>query len=304
MNKFHEPVLLKETLHFLDVRQGKKYIDATVGGGGHSIAILKQGGVVLGIDWDEEAVVFTTKRWKEESSEIGVPKENFRVVQGNFAEIKTIAHLQGFKNVYGIIFDLGLSSHQVDMVERGFSFQEDAPLDMRMDRRLGVTAADLINALSKRGLYELLTTLGEEHFAWPIASHIIRSRGVKPIQTTGELVKVIAEANRLKKDTLSSRKRAQISKRVFQALRIAVNSELQNIKTALPQALELLTPGGKMLVISFHSLEDRIVKNTFQAFQSKHMGKILTNKPVTPTTDELVRNPRSRSSRLRVFEKL
>lgn len=301
MNPFHEPVLLKEILEYLKVYPGKKYIDATLGGGGHTLEILKRGGKVLGIDLDEEALDYAKKQVQSSNFQLG---KDVVLAQGNFKEIGKIAHLNGFDNVYGILFDLGVSSYQIDTGERGFSFQKDAPLDMRMDKNLAVRAADLVNVLSKGELYELFTKLGEERNARAIVNNIIRARRVKPIETTAELSSVIEEAYGTKKSGSYAKFKALVNKRVFQALRIAVNDELNNLKEVLPQTLELLEKNGRILAISFHSLEDRIIKDAFKEFEEKGMGKVITRKPIVPSLDEITKNTRSRSSKLRIFEKI
>jgi len=289
MSTYHTPVLLQEVLDFLRVERGGLYIDATLGGGGHTQQILQRGGRVLGLDVDQDAIEHVLKNF-------GTGNE-IKIVKGNFKDIDTIALKEGFEKVNGILFDLGVSSHQFEEGERGFSFQKDAVLDMRMDRDLQVRALDLLNGLTKKELYELFITYGEEHRALAISESIVRSRLVKPIETTGELVKIINKA------VGQSNKGINNATKVFQALRIAVNDELHVIEEALPKALELLGDKGRLIVISFHSLEDRIVKNKFKEFEAKDMGIIITKKPVSPTIAELESNRRARSAKLRVFEK-
>jgi 16S rRNA (cytosine1402-N4)-methyltransferase len=280
MSDYHEPVFLKETIEGLRVEKNKKYIDATLGGGGHSFEILRLGGIVLGIDVDQDAIANIENK----------KPENLTVARGNFRDIDKIAHLNKFDKVAGIIFDLGVSSHQIDTPTRGFSFQNEGPLDMRMDQELGVRALDLIKILTKGELCEIFTKFGEETHAWAISDAIVRARSVKPIETTTGLAKIVFAI-------------AGQSKKVFQALRIAVNDELVSIEEALPKALELLDEDGRLCVISFHSLEDRIVKRKFLEFEEKKMGKIITKKPIVPTDEELERNKRAGSAKLRVFEK-
>lgn len=267
----------------MKVKQGEKYIDATVGGGGHAVEILKRGGKVLGLDVDPEAI--------EQVKRI----LNIILVRGNFAHLQEIAQECGFDRVAGILFDLGVSSHQLLTNERGFSFTSDAPLDMRMDPDLEVTAADLVNGLRKEELYELFYKLGEERFAWTIARAIVRARSLAPIKTCRELARIIAGVRRQKFE------RIHPATRCFQALRIAVNDELNNLKAVLPQAVNLLKPGGRLVVISFHSLEDRIVKNFFK---ERADFRTLIKKPVRPSDAEVEINPRSRSARMRVGEKI
>lgn len=292
MSDFHKSVLLEETIDGLKIKQGEKYIDATLGGGGHSFEIARRGGIVLGIDVDEDAIAYVEN----------IKPENFTLARGNFRDIDNIAHLNGFERVAGIIFDLGVSSHQIDSSARGFSFQNEGPLDMRMDKSLGVRALDLIKILTKKELYEMFTEFGEESRAWAISDAIVRARSLKPIETTGELVQVIEKGLGIK-GLNNGLTRAGQSKKVFQALRIAVNDELSSITEALPKALELLKINGRLCVISFHSLEDGIVKRKFLEFEKNGKGKIITEKPIVPTDKEVEGNIRSRSAKLRVFEK-
>ncbi|MDP2649281.1 MAG: 16S rRNA (cytosine(1402)-N(4))-methyltransferase RsmH [bacterium] len=290
MNVFHKSVLLKEVIDYLDVKKGKKYIDSTLGGGGHTLEVLERGGIVLGVDQDQEAIDHIEKNFKFQIS-------NFKltIVRGNFRDIDKIAHLKGFDKVSGIIFDLGLSSHQIETSARGFSFLTEAPLDMRMDKSLEVRARDLINALTEKELYELFTKLGEEYNARAISSAISRARRIKPIETTTELANIIKSVGRHEK--------IHPATKVFQALRIAINDELNNLRESLPRAVGLLDKGGVLAIISFHSLEDRIVKNTFLEFSKEGIGTILTKRPVEPNFEEIKENKRSRSAKLRIFRK-
>ena len=311
MSSFHTPVLLKEIIENLKVKKGNQYIDATIGGGGHAVEILKNGGVVLGIDVDQEAIEHVKKILRDKDIRILSEKKNeslnilvsqypnITLVRGNFRDIDKIAHLSNFDNVSGIIFDLGVSSYQLETANRGFSFQKIGPLDMRMDQDLGVSAADLIKVLKKGELYELFTKLGEESRARQFSSSIVRARGIKPIETTRDLALVLEGG----KGATSAFARATASKKVFQALRIAVNDELNSIREALPKAVDLLPRNGRLLVISFHSLEDRIVKKLFLEFESKGKGEIVTKKPITPSHLEIEINRRVRSAKLRVFKR-
>ena len=287
MNTYHTSVLLQEAIDLLDIQKNKKYIDATLGGGGHAEEIIKRGGYVLGIDTDQDAIDFV--------SALKNPK--LRLTKGNFKDIEAIAKLNNFENVSGIIFDLGVSSHQVNEAERGFSFQKTGPFDMRMDKNLKIQAKDLINSLTKNELYELLTKLGEEErYAHAIANGIIKARRIMPIETTKQVAEIINHSVRGQNiDTMA---------RVFQAFRIAINDELNNLKIALPQALNLLDKKGKVTVISFHSLEDRIVKNQFINWAEEKKGIILTKKPIRPSEEEIKNNKRSRSAKLRIAERL
>lgn len=278
MSEYHESVLLKEAVAGLKIKKNSKYIDATLGGGGHSFEILRLGGIVLGIDVDKDAIANIEKN----------KPENLIVERGNFRDIDKIALLNNFGKVAGIIFDLGVSGHQIDEPKRGFSFRNVGPLDMRMDQELGVRALDLIRILTKKELSEIFTKFGEETRAWEIADAIVKARSTKSIETTGDLAKIAFRV-------------AGQSKRVFQALRIVVNDELNSIEEALPKALGLLEKNGRLCVISFHSLEDRIVKRKFLEFEDKKMGKIITEKPIVPTQEEIERNKRAGSAKLRIF---
>lgn len=297
MDEYHKSVLLQEVVQYLNIQPGKNYIDATLGGGGHAQAILSFGGRVLGIDMDQEALDFVKTRLESEI-------ENSRLVltKGNFADIKGIALLQGFKKIAGIVFDLGVSSHQIDTGERGFSFLREGPLDMRMDKESELSAEYLVNLLGKGELYELFNRLGQESRSRAISNSIVSTRRIKAIKTTGELLEAIKRAYGIKGE-LSDYQKNMIGQKVFQALRIAVNNELENIQGALPQALELLDSGGRLLVISFHSLESAIVGKIYKDFEKRHMGRIITKKSIMPSKEEIRRNPRSKSANLRVFEK-
>lgn len=291
MKKFHEPVLLQESLNLLNVAKSKKYIDATLGGGRHALEIIKRGGIVLGIDVDEEAI-----RYVSENFQFQIANSKLKIAQGNFKDINIIAKENGFDSVAGAFFDLGVSSHQLETQERGFSFQNNGPLDMRMDKGLAATAADLVNGLTRKELYELFITLGQEHNAWPIVNSIIRARRIKPIQSTGELAQIVTKS-------VPRYGKIHPATKIFQALRMAVNDELGNLRAGLSSAIQLLDSRGRLVVISFHSLEDRIVKNLFKEFKDKDLGVILTVKPVTPSLEEVKNNPRSRSAKLRAIEK-
>lgn len=290
MNKvLHKPVLLKETCKLLNIKPQKAYLDCTLGSGGHTVEIIKKGGKLYGLDVDEKAIKRTQKRINQ-----ACPGAFYQLKLGNFSKLKE--HAKDFKltSVSGILMDLGLSSDQLEYKDKGFSFQHDSPLDMRADASLGVTAKDLINGLSKNELVKLFKKYGEEQYALSIANHIVLRRRQSPITTTLELASLITKVKR---------KRGGIHEatKVFQALRIAVNDELNNLKDALPQAYKLLEKNGRLVVISFHSLEDRIVKNFFK----EHQGlKILTKKPITASKAELALNPRARSAKLRAAEKI
>ena len=283
---FHEPVLLREVLRFLEPREGKVIVDATVGTGGHAEALLSFGAKVIGIDQDPESLRIATSRL----SPFG---DRFFPVRGNFRKLSELLRGLGVEKVDGVLFDLGLSSWHLSQAERGFSFQKEGPLDMRMDPDNPVTAEKLVNELSERELARILWEYGEERYAEKIAKAIIKNR---PIKTTTELARIVAACYPPRPY------RIHPATRTFQALRIAVNDELSALEEALPQALEVLNPGGVICVISFHSLEDRIVKNFFRREAQLRKLTVLTKKPVRPSEEEISRNPRARSARLRAAE--
>jgi len=305
---FHTPVLVQEVLLFLAVQKDKTYIDATIGGGGHGFEILKRDGIVLGIDVDEEAIDYVKKILRDKDIKILGEKYDsslnislsqypgITLVRGNFKDIARIVQGTEFERVEGILFDLGVSSMQLDTSKRGFSFQKEAPLDMRMDQRLHVKAMDLLNGLTKKELYELFTKFGEERFAHAISGGIVSTRGIKKITTTKELAMLVEKIAGRRHDIHPVTK-------VFQALRIAVNDELHNLELGLTDSVELLNKNGKLVVISFHSLEDRIVKRTFLRFEKEGRGTVITKKPVRPSQKEVFLNRRARSALLRVFAK-
>jgi len=291
---FHQPALLNEVVQFLNIKPGQVYIDATIGGGGHSLAVLKKGGKVLGIDWDSQAVEFANKRLSK-----ACPSACFKVVKDNFVNLEEILNKNKIKRPAGILFDLGVSFHQLKTKGRGFSFAINEPLDMRMSFDLKTTAKELINSLKKDQLYELFSRLGEEKFALPIAEAVISTRRKNPIKDTGQLASLVKDVYRQKKE----KTRIHPATKVFQALRIAVNNELDNLKKALFQAGESLGEGGRLVVISFHGLEDRIVKKFLRRKQKEGEFKILTKKPLRPKKREKLKNPSARSARLRCGEK-
>lgn len=287
---YHIPVLLKEALEALNVQPGEKYVDCTLGGGGHTDGILKAGGIVLGIDQDEEAI--------KHNQQLAVSSKRLVLRHGNFAHLKEIADMSGSDPVSGVLFDLGVSSHQLETDYRGFSFNQTGPLDMRMDSAgQTVTAADLVNAAGEKELANLFWKYGEEREARKIAREVVKQRGRNKIETTDELAKIILSVSRRGRND-----RTHPATRVFQALRIAVNNELENLEQGLTQAVELLKPKGRLVVISFHSLEDRVVKD-FMRMNANRL-RIITNKPVKPTLTEIERNPRARSGKLRAGEKI
>lgn len=292
----HTSVMVEEVLQYLNPKEGGIYVDCTLGTGGHSLAILKKTGGkarIIGIDWDEEAIEISSQRLREY-------KEKITVRRGNFAEISKILKDEGIKTVDGFIYDLGLSSLQLENPDRGFSFQRDMHLDMRMDRRGEITAAYLVNSLSKKELEDILWNLGEEKWARRMAEFIVKERKKSPILSTKELVEVLKRAVPAK---FRRGKRIHFATKAFQALRIAVNKELENLELSLPEAIELLCSGGRICVISYHSLEDRIVKREFKKVEGKELF-ILTPKVVKPSLKEIKANPRSRSARLRAAKKI
>jgi len=307
----HRPVMLEACMEGLNIRENGTYIDGTAGGAGHSSAIasrLGTGGRLIALDQDETAVAVATERL----SKFG---ERARVVRSNFCELASVCESLGINQIDGLLLDLGVSSYQLDTAERGFSYQADAPLDMRMDVRNPLTARTVVNEYSEDALRRILFEYGEERFSSRIASNIIREREKAPIETTGELVEII-------KRSIPAAQRDgghHPAKRSFQALRIEVNSELDVIAPAIESAVRLLAPGGRVAIITFHSLEDRIVKQAFAKLAqgctcprsfpvcvcgNKPAVKVITRKPILPDDEELEINPRSRSAKLRVAEKL
>ena len=315
MVDYHKPVLLKELLGFLSVSDENDnwYVDATLGDGGHSLEIIKLGGKVIGIDADPNAIERVGKRFDE----VGVDRSQYRLYRSNFRDLKQILSRSietsrdkqsdstdpdkigaDGKKLQAVLFDLGVSSQELDDPSRGFSVSKNGPLDMRMDPSLEVSALDLINGLNKGELYELFTKLGDERLARFISEAVVSSREIT--WTTKDLADLVAGVYR-KKGVKPGK--IHPATKVFQALRIAVNDELNALKEALPQSLELIEKNGLVLVISFHSLEDRIVKSTFREWQSSGFGETLTKKPLIPGEGEVRDNPRSRSAKLRVFKK-
>ena len=306
----HEPVLLHEVLAWLDPAAGSVFADGTLGGGGHSEGILRLSGgtaTLYGIDRDEDAIRAAGERLKD--------YPGFHAIHGNFHDAKALLAAAGAPPLTGALLDLGVSSHQLDEGERGFSYHEDAPLDMRMDRSGGLTAAEYLARVTPEEFQRILTDYGEEKWAARIAQIFAEKRAQKPIETTADLVAVvdaaIPKAVRRKDDGHPAR-------RTFQAVRIAVNDELAPLEKALRDFVELLAPGGRLLVITFHSLEDRIVKNTFRAMQHPctcppkapictcgkvPLGKALGGGGVKPSNREVQENVRARSAKLRIFEK-
>jgi len=309
----HVPVLLNEVIKYLDPKPNQNFIDCTLGGGGHTAAILKltgPRGKVLGIDLDVRAI--EVAKQKVLGSKLQVSR--LVAVQDNFKNLKEIVLQNNFQNISGILFDLGFSSMEIADPKKGFSFQIDAPLDMRYGEE-GITAEEIVNHSREKELEKIFREYGEERFPGRIARVICEARKTQPIKTTFQLVEIIRGVVPKK----FQHGRIHFATKVFQALRIAVNDELESLKKVLPEAMEILTPGGRLAVISFHSLEDRIVKQFFKkessgcvcpksvpVCQCGHQAilKILNKKPIVPSEEEATQNPRSRSAKLRVAEKL
>lgn len=306
----HVPVLLREVLEGLNLENDKIYVDCTIGGAGHSEKILEntKNSMLIGIDQDEDAILASTKRLEKYKSRV-------KIVRSNFANIKNVLESLNIEKVDGILADLGVSSHQIDTASRGFSFRFDSELDMRMDKSQTLSAKNVVNEYSEEKLKQIFKDFGEEKFASSIARKIVLERKKEPIITTKQLEKIILSAvPRYKGNDGSSN-----VQRTFQAIRIEVNHELDILENFIRDAESVLNPGGRLVIITFHSLEDRIVKQTFKDLATgcicpsdfpvcvchrKPKVKIVTNHPITATTDELETNRRSASAKLRVIEKL
>ncbi|RKD31500.1 16S rRNA (cytosine(1402)-N(4))-methyltransferase RsmH [Lacrimispora algidixylanolytica] len=308
----HKSVLLEETIDSLNIKPDGIYVDGTLGGGGHALEVCKRlskNGRLIGIDQDADAIEAATMRLEEH-------KDKVTVVRSNYVNIKAVLSELGIEKVDGIYLDLGVSSYQLDASDRGFTYrEEDAPLDMRMDQRNDQTAADIINNYSEFDIYRIIRDYGEDKFAKNIAKHIVRAREIKPIETTGELSEIIRAAIPAKVRA----KGGHPSKKTFQAIRIELNKELEVLSQSLDAMIDLLNPDGRISVITFHSLEDRIVKTRFRTNENpcicpphfpicvcgrKSKGKVITRKPIIPTEEEIEENKRSKSSKLRVFERI
>ena len=289
----HIPVLVEEVMTFLRCESGRTYVDATMGGGGHASEILKRtapDGVVVGVEWDEEALSEARNRLMPFGDRVKIFRENY--IQ--------LPDLVGAESVDGMLLDLGLSSIQLEKAERGFSFRGEGPLDMRMDQRMNCTAADLINRLSSEELEEILSRDGEERWAKRIARAIVHERERDPVRTTQTLGKIVYRAIPRRFHT----RRIDPATRTFQAFRIRLNEELDNLGKILETGWKVLKRGGRICIISFHSLEDRMVKETFRRLEKEGELRILTRKPVVPSEEEQRRNPRSRSAKLRCAERV
>jgi 16S rRNA (cytosine1402-N4)-methyltransferase len=282
-----------EVVEFLQPRPGRVILDCTLGEGGHALRLLPllaPGGFLLGLDRDSSALAVAEQK-------LAGYGELLRIEQANYTELQEALGRAGIESVDGVLFDLGVNSSQLDNADRGFSFQNDGPLDMRMDTAAGQTAADLVNRTNRKELEWLIREYGEERFAGRISRRIVEERGKNPIRTTGRLAEIISRA-------VPGRGKIHPATRTFQALRLAVNQELDCLNRALPLAREIVRPGGRICLIAFHSLEDRIVKHTFRRWAGEEKVKILTRKPVRPREEEVRANPRSRSARLRAAEKI
>jgi 16S rRNA (cytosine1402-N4)-methyltransferase len=292
----HQSVLLNKAVSYLNLSKGAVVVDATVGGGGHSEEILKcilPGGRLIGIDADREALAIASDRLKNFSG-------SFTLVNDNFRNIDRILKIQNIKNVDAVLLDIGISSYQLDDASRGFSIRSDAALDMRMDQGSNITAYDVVNKYKEDKLSEIIEKFGQERFHNRIARFIKDARERKRIETTGELAAIVKRAVGYKYRNL----KIHPATRTFQAIRIFVNDELGALEEALKSAIFWLKTGGRIVVISFHSLEDRIVKNIFKGYAKLGVLKIITKKPLIPEREEIIKNPRSRSAKLRVAERI
>ena len=306
----HVSVLLQETVDGLNVKPDGIYVDGTLGGGGHSYEVctrLGAKGSIIGIDQDEAAIEAASIRLKDFG-------EKVTIVRSNYCDMKSRLHELGIDKVDGIMLDLGVSSYQLDTADRGFSYREDAPLDMRMDQRSEMTARDIVNDYSEMDLYRVIRDYGEDKFAKNIARHIVRERAKRPIETTGELTEVIRHAIPMK----FQKKTGHPAKRTFQAIRIELNRELDVLRDSLDDMIDMLNPGGRLCIITFHSLEDRIVKSAFKKNENPctcpsdfpvcvcgkvSKGRVITRKPILPSEEEMEANSRSKSAKLRIFER-
>ena len=306
----HKSVLLEETIEGLNIKPDGIYVDGTLGGAGHDREVCKKlsaKGRFIGIDQDQDAIIAASERL--------APFKQATVIRSNYCYMVSELAARGINKVDGILLDLGVSSYQLDNEERGFTYRVDAPLDMRMDQRQMQTASDIVNGYEEKELYRIIRDYGEDKFAKNIAKHIVAARQVKPITTTGELTEIIRESIPMKMQVKSGHP----AKRTFQAIRIELNRELDVLRDSLDGMIDILDDGGRLCIITFHSLEDRIVKTIFRKNENpctcpsdfpvcvcgkKSKGKVITRKPILPGETEMEENPRSKSAKLRIFERV
>ena len=306
----HKSVLLEETIDGLNIKPDGIYVDGTLGGAGHASEVcrrLSAKGRFIGIDQDQDAIVAASDR-------LAAYEDRVTIIRSNYCYMANELHSLGIQKVNGIVLDLGVSSYQLDNEERGFTYRTDAPLDMRMDQRQSRTAADIVNGYEEKELYRIIRDYGEDKFAKNIAKHIVAARQQSPIRTTGELTEIIRQSIPMKMQVTGGHP----AKRTFQAIRIELNRELDVLRESLYGMIDLLDDGGRICIITFHSLEDRIVKTIFRKNENpctcpsdfpvcvcgkKSKGKVITRKPILPTTAEQEENPRSKSAKLRIFER-
>lgn len=306
----HKSVLLEETIEGLNIKPDGIYVDGTLGGAGHAREVCKKlsaKGRFIGIDQDQDAIIAASERL--------APFKQATVIRSNYCYMVSELAARGINKVDGILLDLGVSSYQLDNEERGFTYRVDAPLDMRMDQRQMQTASDIVNGYEEKELYRIIRDYGEDKFAKNIAKHIVAARQVKPITTTGELTEIIRESIPMKMQVKSGHP----AKRTFQAIRIELNRELDVLRDSLDGMIDILDDEGRLCIITFHSLEDRIVKTIFRKNENpctcpsdfpvcvcgkKSKGKVITRKPILPGETEMEENPRSKSAKLRIFERV